>query len=410
MDDIERIVSADGLTGLLLILLYGSVIFVSYRWLFPRLTPSCARIAGGFLAAQALAIILALELRPATSQEWWRWDLNREYNISSTLASTQLALVGAVALMTAALPRALPAWQRLYLLAFAVIFLVLAWDEYFKVHEQLWHWKRYYAALGMAVALATLYVALRSPPRARLWQLCLLTGLATSGAGAIIIEELPLTCGNLGLIRLDGCLEFHVWEECLELLGVWLALAAMLGGLSAAAPNASSRVRLMLYALPALWLLPLFIYANIPQIERQLLAKPASIEFESDLSLLGYHIDNSGETSHIRLYTSAKRGIYEGIGYSVHLVDPISGETVASADKLADPFPGFWMLKPGDAPLYRHWMDLAIPPETASNRAFWITLSIWRRQAAERAQLRILTSDRNLLSEEQVILQELAGV
>ncbi len=407
MEGVEQIVSADALTRLFLILLYASVIFLSYRRLFPRLSPTCARIAGGFLAAQALVIILALEHRPPSSLEWWLWDLNREYNIASTLASIQLAMVGGVALMTAGLARALPAWRRLYLVAIALVFMILAWDEYYILHEEMRHWKRYYTALGIAVALSTMYVALRSPRRAWIWHSCFLTGLALSGTGAIIFEELPQICDNLGLLFLGGCLQFDVWEECLEFFGVWLMLAAMLGYVSDEAPNPKPRIRLMLYALPAFWILPLFINARLPQLELQLLARSASVEFESGLRLRGYRIDSVTGATHIRLYASAKRGQYRGIGYSAHLVDQVSGETIASADEWADPFPGFWMLRPGATPIYRQWMDVVIPPEAPSNRALWITLSLWREQDAERSHLRILASDRQLLNEKQVILQEL---
>jgi len=408
MDSVERIVSADALTRLFLILLYAPVIFLSYRQLFPRLSRPCAWIAGGFLAAQALVIILALEVRAPANPEWWLWDLNREYNIASTLASIQLAMVGGVALMTAGLARALPAWRRLYLVAIALIFLILAWDEYYSVHEAMRHWKRYYAALGMVLAISTMVVALRSPRRAWIWQFCFLTGLGMSGTAAIIFEELPQICGDLGLLFLDGCLEFSVWEEGVEFLGVWLVLVAMLGTMSAEAPHPRPRTRLMLYALPVFWILPLFINSRVPELELQLLARSASVEFESGLRLRGYHIDSGAGATRIRLYASAKRGQYTEIGYSAHLVDQISGETIASADKRAGPFPGFWMLPPGASPLYRQWMELVIPPETQSNRALWITLSIWREQGAEHNHLRILASDLQQLNEEQVILSEVA--
>jgi len=405
MDSLESIVSADGLTGLFVIMLYAAVVVFSYRWLFPKLAPTYARISAGFLLAQALVIMLALHLRPAASPAWWYWDLNREYNIASTLASLQLALVGWVALMTAWLARAAPAWRRLYLIAIAAVFLILAWDEYFKLHEQMLHWKRYYAALGIGIALSTIIVALRSPRRMWKWRLCLVAGLATSGTGAILLEELPLICGDLGWMRLNGCLAFDVWEECLEFIGVWLALAAMLGGIADLAPNPRPRVQTTLIAFPALWLIPLIIYTGIPQFERHFLATSASTDFEYGLRLHGYHIDGSAESSHIRLYVSAKRGIYADIGYSVQLVDQISGEMVASASEKADPSLGFWMLPPGASPLYRHTMDLFFPPDTDSNRPLWITLSLWREREAGRALLRIIDSDRKQLTETKVILE-----
>ena len=386
-------------------MLYAAVAVFSNRWLFPKLSPTYTRVAAGFLLAQALVIMLALHLRPATSPDWWYWDLNREYNIASTLASLQLALVGWVAPMTAWLARAAPASRRLYLIAVAAVFLFLAWDEYFKLHEQMLHWKRYYAAIGIGIALSTIIVALRSPRRLWIWRLCLLAGLATSGTGAIFLEELPLICGDLGWMRLNGCLAFDVWEECLEFIGIWLALAAVLGGIADVAPNPRPRVQITLFAFPALWLLLLIIYTGIPQFERHFLATSASTEFEYGVRLHGYHIESSAESSSIRLYVSAKRGIYADIGYSVQLVDQISGEMVASASEQTDPSLGFWMLPPGASPLYRQSMDLFFPPDTDSSRSLWITLSLWREREAGRAHLRIIDSVRNQLTDTQVILE-----
>lgn len=406
MDSAATVVSARMATGVFLVLLYAPVLVFSRRRLFPRLSPTCAWIGAGFLAAQALVILMALTTRLPESPQWWLWDLNREYNIASTLASLQLAMVGGAALTTAGLARALPAPRRLYLAFIALIFLFLAWDEYYTLHEGMRHWKRYYAALGLAIALATILVAHRSPRRARIWHFCLLTGLAASGTAAILFEELPALCGDLGSLVLDGCLEVDVWEEGVEFLGVWLALAAMLGALSDAAPKPRPAIRLLLYALPALWILPLYISARMPQLELQHWAQSAAVEFETGLRLRGYHFDKEERAVRLRLYVMSKRGVYERIVYSARLVDQVSGEIIASADEPADPAPGFWMLPPGDSPLFRHSMTLAIPPQTQTQRALWLTLAIWREQDAERNRLSIRDSDRQLLDEDQIILSE----
>lgn len=406
MDSAATIISARMATGLFLVLLYAPVLVFSRRRLFPRLSPTCAWMAAGFLAAQALVIIMALTTRLPESPDWWLWDLNREYNIASTLASLQLAMVGGAALMTAGLVRALPAPGRLHLVFIALIFLLLACDEYYALHEGMPQWKRYYAALGLAIAVATMLLAYRSPPRARIWPVCLLAGLAASGTAAILFEELPSLCGNLGALVLDGCLEVDVWEEGIEFLGVWLALAAMLGALSDAAPKPRMLIRLLLYALPALWILPLHINARMPQLELQHRAQLAAVEFESGLRLRGYHIDRDERAALLRLYVTSKRGVYERIGYSARLVDPVGGETIARVDAPADPAPGFWMLPPGDSPLYRHSFTLTIPPQPESQRALWLTIAIWLEQDAERKRLSIRESDHQLLNEDEVILSE----
>ncbi len=240
MNNGELLVSADTLTRIFLFLLYAPVVLISYRWLMPRLSPTSRRLASAMLAAQILVIVIALEIRPASLYEKWLWHLDREWNILSTLASTQLALVGGLALMTAWLAKARPVWQRLYLGAIGLVFLYLAWDEYFTIHENIRNWKDYYTALAAVVVVVTAAVAVRSPRRAWIWHLCLLTGLAISAAGAIGLERRPPACGSFGVLHLDGCLYFFWFEETLEFLGIWVTLLAILGQFSDTAPPPAS--------------------------------------------------------------------------------------------------------------------------------------------------------------------------
>ena len=407
MNSGELLVSADTLIRIFLFLLYAPVVLISYWKLMPRLSPTSRRLASAMLAAQVLVIAVALDSREASpSYSKWLWHLDLEWNISSALASTQLALVGGLALMTAWLAKARPVWQRLYLGAIGLVFLYLAWDEYFHVHEDIHNWKRYYAAGGMLVAAATAIVAARSPRRAWIWHLYLLTGLAVSAAGAIGIELMPRrVCGALEFLSLDRCLYFYWFEEPLEFLGIWVILIAVLGQVSDTGPP--PRIRRLLYTLPALWIFLLFLYSLVPRLELQHLAQPAAVQFKSGAHLHGYHIDSGEEAAHIRLYTSARQRDYLAVGYSVHLVDQVSGESVASLDRWARYQHSFWLFGPDYMPIYRHRMEVKIPPQAPTNRALWIVLTFWRRENRERVYQEVLASDHELLDETQVILGEL---
>ena len=116
----------------------------------------------------------------------------------------------------------------LYLVGTGLVFLFLALDEYFALHEFIEDWEIRYIGLGTAVVLATLAVAARSTQRARMWHVCLLFGLAISVSGAMVFNALPIACDTMGPFSFDGCLEFYIQEETLELLGIWLTLVAML--------------------------------------------------------------------------------------------------------------------------------------------------------------------------------------
>ncbi|MCY4540086.1 MAG: hypothetical protein OXE52_17875 [Chloroflexi bacterium] len=405
-DSSEFAVSNEKLIFAFLFALYVPVGLVSYWRLMPHLAAPCARLAGAMLAAQIIVITLSIGLRPASKFEIWLWSLNQEWNIPSTLASAQLTLVAVVALLTAWLAKARSAPVRLYLGAIALVFLFLAWDEYVGFHEDIANWQGYYAALGAVLAVATATIAFRSPRRARMWHLCLLTGLAMSAIGGILLHGQRPICDRLGFLPLYGCLWPHNYEESLEFLGVWLVLLAVLGHLSLSVPTLKPRVRRALYALPALWILLLVHNAFIPRLELRLLAQPASVQFESGLRLHGYRVDSKDGAYVLRLYPSAKRGDYVGKGFSAHLVDQASGDSVASRDRHVSRQAGL-LAAPGYSHVYRQWLEVAIPPQTAANRALSLVLTLWHDIDGEFLHQKVLSSDLNLLSETQVMLGEL---
>ena len=407
MDSGELLISTDALIRIFLFLLFVPVGLISYWRLIPRLTPAAKRLASGMLVAQVLIIILSLELRPSSNFGVWLWHFHEEWNIPATLAFVQLGLVGSVALVTAWLAKARPNWQRLYLTATGLVFMFLGLDEYLALHEFIDGWEVRYIILGAGLVAATLLVALRSPRRERIWHICLLTGLAMSVVGAMLFNALPTTCGILGFLQIDGCLQFFFPEESLEFLGIWLTLVAILGMFSETVPRPQSLVRRFLFALPVLWILLLFLNSLLPRLELLLLAQPVSIEYETDVSLHGYRIDSGEEVALLRLYASAKQEDYMGLGYSIHLVDQVTGESVAGRDDWADRQHGFWFFGPSYAPLYRQWLELAIPPQAPANRALWVVLTLWRKERGAFESLAVLNSDQQMLNDKQVVLGEL---
>ena len=123
-------VSADALIRIFVVVLYLPACLITYRWLFPRLSPTSRRLAGVMLVAQVTVIVVSLGIQSSLSIETWLWDLKSEWNIPATLASTQMALVSGIALVTAWFARARPVWQRLYLVATGLVFMLLALDEH----------------------------------------------------------------------------------------------------------------------------------------------------------------------------------------------------------------------------------------------------------------------------------------
>ena len=401
----ELFVSADVLTRLFLFLLYVPVCLFVYWKLIPHLSPTAKHLASIFLAAQIILIVAALEIQPNSLIEEWLWDIDKEWNIPSVIASSQLALVGVVALVTAWLARTKPAW--FYLAGIGLVFLFIGLDEFFSSNYVVSDWKVRYALVGAALAAATMIEAVHSARHTWKWHLCLLIGLSLMALGAIGLDDLPQNCHNLGFLRIDGCLQFYVLEECLEFLGSWLTLLAILGHFSNAAPKPQPRFRRLLYAFPALWIL-LLIYANpVYSIEPRLPAQPTSIQFESGVHVYSYQRETKDLFFHLDVWMYvSKKAIASGVGYSVHLVDQVSGDSIASRDEYASRWDDFQIAQ-GYGRIYRQRIELEIPPQTPVNRAFWLVLTLWREQDGEYVHQRILASDQQALDETQVILDEM---
>ncbi len=405
MGNSEIAVSAEALTRAFIFLLYAPVVLISYWKLIPRLSPAAKRIASGFLAAQVLVIAISLEIRPASAFERWLWHIDLEWNIPSILASTQLAMVGCVALTTAWFTRARSAWQCLYLLGVGLVFLYLGMDEFFSWKNFMENWIVLYILAGAVIVTATIMIAIRSAKHARIWRLCLLMGLAIAGGG-IMFDSSPVICVHLGSLHIDGCTRPYFLEEGFEFLGIWLALAAMLGHFSDVSP--AVRVQRFLYALPALWILLLSQTAAILPIRVSFFAKGAkstAVEFES-LHLRGFHI-NRRAGFHPFLHFSLRQWDFNGLGFSITLVDKISGESVASRHEQVDIQHSTWAFGTR-APAYSQRMELEIPPQTPTNRVFWIALTVWREKQGEFARQKVLASDLQLLNDTQVILGEMS--
>lgn len=391
------------------IMLCAVTAVICYRRIIPFLSPISIRLAGIMLLGQVSVMTISVILQPNSGFERWLWELNGEWNIPASLASAQLSLVSAVALVTAWLAKARPSWERLYIFAIGMVFLFLAYDEYTAFHEFIADWEQKYAAFGAGVALATLLVALRSPRRVRMWCFLLLIGLAISAVGGLAVEQLkqPQVCASLGVLSQNRCDWRQPIEESLEFFGIWLTLVAMLGQFSDVSPAPTRPIRLSLMAFPALWIVVLILTTEIVSISDQTGARPAAVAFESDVRLQALSIKEGNETLTINLFLSSSILPFNELGYSIHLVDQVSGHSIVSLDQYASVGLDF-VMGPGFIPAYRQWTLLEITPETAINRAHWIALTLWREDGDEYLSLPVIASDHRLLSDTQVILDEFA--
>ncbi|MCY4061688.1 MAG: hypothetical protein OXG53_04905 [Chloroflexi bacterium] len=424
-------VSAETLTHISIVLLYVPVCSLVYRRLIPRLSSSAKKLATVMLVGQALVIVLSLASPQISATDYRFWDLDYERNLPTSLAVSQLALVGAVALFTACLGHWRPAGRRLILAAIGLFFLFLAQEEFLSLRPQVFGpvWEFYYAALGAAVAVVIAVLAARSPRRARSWQFCLLAGLAVAAVGALVVEQFrfPEICAAVGFKpEADKCQLYQV-EESLEFLGVWLALVAVLGMFSEVAPAPRLRVRLFLYLLPVSVLVLLVLDSRFVQdelagvqgnfidrlsalpsrFEYQFLFQQISVKYETDLELRAYRLDHGDRSLDLQFFASVTSWHdYSGLGYSLHLIDQVSGESAVGSDESASRLHGY-RLSGAPRYIYRQRIVAGIPRQTPANRALWIVLTVWREDEAGFARQKITSSDQQLLSDTQVILGEL---
>ncbi|MCY4536711.1 MAG: hypothetical protein OXE52_00630 [Chloroflexi bacterium] len=387
---------------------------ITYWKLIPRLSVDAKRLATILLATQIVAIALSILTRHASGSAQWVWRLNTEWNIPSTLASIQLSLVGGAALLAAWLADKRSVWLRMYLAAVGLLILFLAYDEYIKFHESIRNWPMYYAVIGAVVALASLALAKHSRPRIRIWFLVLIIGLSIAAIGAVLFERVFWECGigiysNFGIcIERNSPLFKHIYvlEESLEFLGVWMALVAALGFFSAISPAPARRIQWTLYTLPLLWLLLLFQSNSIETIARQSTANGTAVEFESGEYLHGYLMNRSDNAIRFHLYISPSAWDFKGLGYSIHLVDQASLASVASNNRVTNTNLEF-RISPGYMPVHRQWIEVDTFDFPPHNRALWVVFTLWRKEGEEIVYRKVRSSDRRLLSDTQVILDEL---
>ena len=400
------IVSPHTLLRVLLFLLYAPVSLCVFRWLFPYMTPVARRLAAGVLAAQAFVIVAALVVQPHSAIEEWRWNLGLEWNFASGVASTQLALVGAVMLLTSWLANERPFWQRVCTVGMGLAYLFIALEEFLDTKYAVPDWPLHYAILGAALAVIAAIIALRSPWGMRLCFILLIVGLSLVGFGAILLDALSGICGHVAFFIVDGCLNRSILEESLELLGSWLSLVAMLGWLSFTVPSPGPRLRQVLYALPVIWVLICFSISPVSSFKYGLPAEPVSVRFESGLHLYGYIANHQRLPSSAFIWVS-EQATKAGIGYSLHLVDQVTGDSIASRNQWADRSHLGFLTGKSYTPVFEQPFALKIPPEAPTNRALWLVMTVWRKDGGDFVYQKILESDRRLLSDTQVVVDEL---
>ena len=380
---------------------------IAFRRLLPRLPLSSKLVAISFFLAQTLVIGLSLVIRPTSHLETWFWHISREWNLLSGIASLQLILVtGLVLYASWLIPRRLKLYRR-YLVGVGLLFLFIALDETFAIHEEFTILFLIYALIGPFLLVASAFVYAKTLRRFRIWLIILMTGLSISGLAEIILEQFHRMrlCGSVGPIFLSKCLEPDYLEEALGFLGIWLALVAVLGHLSEMQGSSRPRVLPVALAILALWIAILYQASPVRIAHPPDWATPALVVSESGPEIVGYQLDENGQKAFFVAYFPNGVALAE-LGYSIHMIDMATQNSVASFDEHFDKKYKVSKSKHDFKPLYLQTPELITPLNLPANRAFRIVLTLWRERDGEFQREKILSSDLPLLGEAQVILGE----
>ncbi len=399
-----------------LLFLYATIGALAYRWLLPNLSLALKWYAAAFFVVQLSLIFYALgTIQSELTYEYWFWSLNREWNIFAYLASAQLATVAGVALLAAWRGRSERAAQRIYFLSIGLLFLFMALDEFFLLHEAYPTLMKIYPVLGLGILALSVFAARYSPRDNLKWFACMLSGLFIAGFGEIVVEEFKSVhiCGYIWFVRISRCLEAFYLEETLAFSGIWLSLVAVLGHFSNLAPRPRPWMQRITYILPLLWIVCLHVFssarystAHIDRMRDRTLSQPASLSFEGGLRVDGFRLTNKAR--HIAVIMHLPDSAFAlRLGYSIHLVDQISGASIAASDNYVTREDKVSINKDDFMAYFRQTVELDIPPEAPTNNAFWLLFSLWREESGNFLPQKILSSDLPLMNDAQVVLDEL---
>lgn len=393
-------------------------------WRFvPRLSPFARRLAIFMFAAQIVVISVQPITRDGHPVDRWLWGVNDEGNIPTTLAAAQMSAIALLSFFCACLSKSLPVWGRFGFLALGCLFIHLALDEFYLFHEANEPlYAAIYAAIGAIIALTTLVVHFRHARQRRraggdiLWLRLLLAGMAVAALGGLAIDRYPFGKCLVRSLPLDGCLDKFLIEEALELLGMWMALLAMLGRYCEISPKPGRSFDLLIIGLPlaVAILFPASIQAfMLDVLDYRYSIIDKSARWGADVNMFAYRLekDECGITFSPFMYSNDWHS-FTGLGYSVHLVDQATTQSVAGADISEDRLSG-WSSRfvrsvlNRNHTLYRPRVSVSLPPDAPVNRSLLIVLTIWREEAGKYVRQKILSSDLPLYGDTNVVVGEL---
>ena len=342
---------------------------VYWRVLRPQLLPAARRLAYFLWGCQLLLLLFhGMTVGQTFQFSRFLWHFNGEFNIPTSFATLQLALVASQALTLTWAIRPRVEWR--YWLGVSAFFFLLAIDEHTLLHEFGDATELFYLLYGILLTGFTWRWLVRKdgPEYGRLCR-WVIFGLAISTMGAVVMDRIAPFCPAVD----EVCAPYYLLEEVLEYSGI-LVVAVVVQGVALRALPEARWPAFGRRTIVTLGLVALVVYGAgrviFPISERAFLPYRPPI-----LSLSSASVERltAGETATVRVDLVAMQELPAPLGYSLQLIDPLNGEVLASVDRWSKRRPERWPVEE----VVAQELTLHIPEDAPVNRVLWLAMSLW---------------------------------
>jgi hypothetical protein len=371
---------------------------------------------------------------------FWRWLLNldAEKNIPAAFSAIQLLMVGGIALLTLFLVKARHDSRiQLYWLGLAIIFSLIAFDEYYAWHEGWPNFEYLYLVIGIILVGATVFMVWLVSTEDRPYFWLILAGIGFMAGGGLgfdllnvdytqVVESQPgglksMISFLVTSLRLDSLLQLiatykdfvklQALEEYFEMSSVSFIIVTQLSYIHA---HLSKDRWILLrkivvgFALCAVVVF-MFSFWVLPMLEMRFLAQTLNTSYlDGRLYLKGYRVSHEVITpkSHnlkLTLYWQATHWLDNYYGVSTHLLTYPEIHSVTQNDVSVSPPHADWL--PGL--IVKQTIDLQIPKTLEVERGYWLTVTVWRWPWWEDNRIVVESSDRELVTPDTLILEDI---
>jgi hypothetical protein len=397
--------------AIIILLLFALVFTFTIRRKLSLFTQSFAYFIVVFLGA-ALGLFLYSQTNFVAPLRLYLDIKGAEFNYYAAFSSMLLFTSCVTSIIIALFLQPRRWWHILLWLYVASLFLFLALDEYFQIHELIYGWEEIYASFAIFTTLLMGVVFWRGYPRVQLiaWVI-IVGGMGTAAAGGLGLEKfVAKACFQL-IQPYSNCSSLPLLEEILESLGYGTAAVGMLlFAEQAFVRKRWDNLKMLVGASLIGWIfVTQFSYWLQPALEYRFLATPVYANFaDSQMILNGYRINRESvapsENFTISLYWWVQNPPSRQYGYTVNLIHPVTGESVLRENiKIIDPTTNGWFV----GTIHRTLWTLTIPDDVETPISPNVVITLWRERDDSSLVMNPEETDRPLFGEGSPIIAQL---